>query len=311
MRVREIFMKINILSSKHIQRPVKTARSALTALMFCLPAKTGTDIFVKNILPHSDAVEIISKTNGLNYLKNIATKFEIVADTNCRGGITKGFASEDITFLKNKMQKLKLETKYIPPIDTGIRPYIPSTGQFGSIRPQNRPHLGIDIYPKLYGRKPQEPVYITSATDGIVVSAKKSPAHDPQNLIANNIKILAPDGKMYSYDHMARPEDYTGTKYFDLKSPGEIVRAGDTIGIVGRSGETVVWHLHFAVTDPNALQKQLKNPVWKNLYKKHGVYATPRGQVDPLNRKKAGNIADILKQYHIDSGKKVDYWKQL
>ena len=311
MQVRKFFMKINNLLSKHIPKPVKAARIALTSLMFCLPAKTGTDIFVKNMLQHSVAVETISKANGLSCLKNIASKFEIVADTNCRGGITRGFKSADITLLKNKMQKLKLETKYIPPIDTGIRPYIPSTGHFGSIRPQNRPHLGVDIYPRLYGRKPQEPVYIMSATDGIVVSSKKSPAHDPQNLIANNIKVLAPDGKMYSYDHMARPEDYTGAKYFDLKSPGEIVHAGDTIGIVGRTGETVVWHLHFAVTDQNEIQRQLKNPLWKNLFKNHGVYAVPRGQVDPLNRKKAGNIADILKQYHIDSGKKVDYWKQL
>lgn len=290
--------KISIQSFSKLKRNVKIAAIFLTS---SLPTKINNDQFVKMPKQIVHEVSLSSLTKGL----------DVVEEVNCRGGVTKRFSDSSLNVLKNRLLSSNFNVTYTYPIDTSVKPYIPSTGQFGSLRPQNRPHLGVDIYPRLYGRKPKQPVAVLSATDGIVVSVKKSPQKDPQNLIANNIKIMSPDGKIYSYDHLGRPEDYVGAKYTELKPLGAVVNAGDTLGTVGRTGETAVWHLHFGVSDLDAKQEQLKNPTWKKLFKDYSVYATPSGQVDPLDVNKAGDIADILNVYKLDDGPKVDYLDKL
>lgn len=299
-------MRIPAIASNRFTKLKTNLRTVFTAALLCMPVKTGCDIFVKNI--NKEIPKIETTANVKNILnKALVEGFHIETQVNCRGGVTKTFHAEELEKLRQQLISSGIKTEYMLPVDSATGAYIPATGQFGSIRPQGRAHLGIDIYPRLYGRKPKQPVAVVSATDGIVVSVKESPAHDPKNLIANNIKIMAPDGKIYSYDHLGRSEDYKNAKYTPLKKLGEIIHAGDTLGTVGKTGETAVWHLHFAVEDLEAQKEQLKNPVWQKLFKNHSVYATPRGQVDPLDADKAGEISKYLNKYKIEKGAKVDY----
>ena len=297
------YMKLLCVNNVSFKKPLNAVKTGLTALLVCTPASVGDSfckVTTKTFEPKAKVVLTKSLTQGL----------EVIEDINCRGGATHSFSETAVKKLKSIIASLDNKT-YVFPIDTALHPYIPSTGQFGSIRPAGRAHLGVDIYPRLYGRKPKTPVAVVSATDGIVVSVKKSPEYDPKNLIANNIKILGTDGKIYSYDHLGRPEDYKNTKYTPLKKLGEVVHSGDTLGTVGKTGETDVWHLHLGVEDLDEKAKQLKNPQWQKLFKHHSVYATPRGQVDPLDSCKAGEIAKILNQYKTDKGPKVDYIDKL
>lgn|SRR5574344_407231 len=297
-------MKIQSLTAPIKSKIQRTAKILLTTALITIPAKCGVDKFVKEsevLLPNVEQVINRHIVEGLNIEKSV----------NCRGGITYSYDSVSLEKLSKLFQKANIHKTYTFPIDTALHPYIPSTGQFGSIRPYGRAHLGIDIYPRLYGRKPTQPVPVLSATDGIVVSVKQSPVKDPDNLIANNIKIMAPDGKIYTYDHLGRPEDYPNKQYTKLKTLGTIIRVGDTIGTVGKTGETQVWHLHLSVQDLKERTEQLQNPTWLKLFKKHGVYATPCGQIDPLNNEKAKGIANYLNQYKIDKGEKVDYVSDL
>lgn len=304
-------MRINKLPVVNKFNIKKTAKVILTAVLLSTPAKVAQDSFVKNLPRYDEILKCETLPQRIEKVQKSLKNFIPITVINERGGVSHTYCVEDLKKIQNILKTSRIKTSYVFPIDSALHPYIPSTGQFGSPRPAGRAHLGLDIYPQLYGRKPPKPVYITSATDGVVVSAKKSPEKDPKNLIANSIKIMSPDGKMYSYDHMARPEDYNGSKYFDIKTPGEYVKAGDTIGIIGRTGETAVWHLHMGVEDLNEMNRQLNNEQWQKLHKKYGVYAVPRGQVDPLNKLKAGEISDILNKYRIDKGPKVDYLDKL
>ncbi|MBS4760485.1 MAG: M23 family metallopeptidase [Clostridium sp.] len=294
-------MQINKLTNCFPNKIKQTAKAALIAMVSAFPLQTAQDQFVKLAKETPVSTTMSTITKGLDIVQNI----------NCRGGVTHCFSDSSMIVLKKRLTSSNIKTVYKLPVDTAIKPYIPSTGQFGSIRPQNRPHLGIDIYPRLYGRKPKEPVAVMSATNGIVVSVKKSPKKDPKNLIANNIKIMSPDGKIYSYDHLGRPEDYKNAKFTELKNIGDIVQAGDTIGTIGKTGETEVWHLHFGVCDLDVQKMQKKNPTWLMLFKNNTVYATPMGQIDPLNKEKAGKISEVLGLYKIDKGPKVDYLDKL
>lgn len=299
-------MNISSVTSTKFSIFKSAIRATVTAVVLGLPIKTGCDTFIRNINNELPKVEVSATVSSV-LDKILAEGLATETLTNIRGGVTHTFSNSELQKLRKLLINSKIKKTYTFPVDSSIKPYIPSTGQFGSVRPQGRAHLGVDIYPKLYGRKPQKPVSVLSATDGVVVSVKKSPKHDPENLIANNIKIMAPDGKIYSYDHLGRPEDYPTAKFYPLKELGEIVHVGDTLGTVGKTGETEVWHLHLAVEDLDVQKAQLKSPIWKKLYKQYSVYSTPRGQVDPLNEKKSGEISKYLNKYKIDKGEKVDY----
>lgn len=296
-------------NGNYFHQKIKNSAKIITAVLLAItPTGCGKDRFVKEVV--SEAVPIVQK-----YEPSLSSRFveglKIVKEINCRGGVTHCYNDSSLAVLRTRLADSGIKTNYTVPIDTLLNPYIPSTGQFGSLRPQGRAHLGIDIYPRLYGRKPKEPVAVLSSTDGIVVSVKKSPEKDPKNLIANNIKVMSADGKIYSYDHLGRPEDYKNAKYTPLKELGEVVHAGDTIGTVGKTGETDVWHLHLGIEDAGAKKRQEESKLWKDLFKKYSVYATPRGQVDPLDSEKAGRISEYLNKYRIDKGEKVSYLKDL
>lgn len=109
------------------------------------------DEFIKVI--EREAPSIIKKVE-LRLEKKLADSLTIVELVNARGGKTKCYNDSSLGVLKAKMLKSGFKNTYVFPIDSGINAYIPSTGQFGSPRPAGRPHLGIDIYPVLYGRKP-------------------------------------------------------------------------------------------------------------------------------------------------------------
>ena len=300
---------MKISNSKNIFiRKISTATKVLmSSFLLSLPTPLAKDTFTKT----PQITEIIPRHIVPKLNKSLTKGLKIVENINIRGGVTHCYNDSSMLVLQKRLLNTGIKGQYTCPIDTAIKPYIPSTGQFGSIRPAGRTHLGIDIYPRLYGRKPKKPVAVVSATDGIAVSVKKSPQNDPNNLIANNIKIMAPDGKIYSYDHLGRREDYKGAKYTELKEIGSIIHAGDTLGTVGHTGETAVWHLHFSVEDLNIKKEQEHSTLWKDLHKRYSVYATPRGQIDPLDKEKAGTIADFLNLYRIDKGEKVSYYASL
>lgn len=294
----------------HLPQKIKNSAKYIAASIIAMtPIQCAKDTFVREF--SKIGAQKIAVKYEAKYLASLIDGLPVTETVNCRGGVTHCFTDSAMAVLRQRLMSSGAKTTYTPPVDTLIKPYIPSTGQFGSVRPQGRAHLGVDIYPRLYGRKPKEPVAVVSATDGIVVSVKKSPEKDPKNLIANNIKIMSPDGKIYSYDHLGRPEDYKGAKYTPLKELGSFVNKGDTIGTVGKTGETDVWHLHLGVEDLDAKAVQEKSPVWRNLFKKYSVYATPRGQVDPLDSVKSGEIAKFLNKYRVDKGEKVSYLKDL
>lgn len=301
-------MKVTIFQTYVPQKIKNSAKVIFAAILTLTPAGCGKDQFVKDF---STTITPIVQKYEAKLSKSFADSLKVVETINCRGGATHSYSDSSLSVLRTRLVESGIKTNYTMPVDTLIKPYIPSTGQFGSLRPAGRAHLGIDIYPRLYGRKPKEPVAVLSATDGIVVSVKRSPEKDPKNLIANNIKVMSSDGKIYSYDHLGRPEDYKNAKYTPLKKLGEVVHAGDTLGTVGKTGETDVWHLHFSVEDADAQKIQEKSAVWKNLFKRHSVYATPRGQVDPLDSSKAGDISMYLNKYKIDRGEKVSYVRDL
>lgn len=302
-----IFLYISKVKNCMPQKLKSCTKYVAATIFSALPVRCGVDTFVKELQKDFPRVEVSIK----NLSESLTQGLDVIENVNCRGGLTKAYSDSALFELRTKFSQYGIKTDYTQPIDTMLRPYIPSTGQFGSLRHQGRAHLGIDIYPRLYGRKPKEPVPVLSVSDGIVVSVKKSPDKDPKNLIANNIKIMSPDGKIYSYDHLGRPEDYKGAKYTPLKPLGSIVLKGDTLGTVGKTGETDVWHLHFGVEDLDEKVLQQKNKVWQKLFKNYSVYAIPRGQVDPLNRNKAGCISEILNKYRLDKGEKVPYLNDL
>lgn len=301
-------MKITKIQTTVSSKYKTAAKFFIAAVSSLLPLQAGKDCFVKSMQKEIPIViDKLDKKFSQVLLKDLQT----IENINTRGGITHCYSDSSLVVLKNRLVESKIKTEYIHPIDTAIKPYIPSTGQFGSIRPFGRLHLGIDIYPRLYGRKPKNPVPVVSVSDGIVISVKKSPDNDYKNIIANNIKIMSPDGKIYSYDHLGRKNDYKSEKYYPLRDLGSIVNCGDTLGYVGKTGETEIWHLHFSVEDLNIKKEQENNPVWKKLYSKYTDFATPKGQVDPLDNEKAGKISDYLKQYRVDKGPKVDYLDKL
>jgi len=219
---------------------------------------------------------------------------------NMRGGATKTYTDSSLEILKERILDRNIHAKYSFPIDTAYKPYISNWGVFGAPR-GNRPHLGIDIYTTKAGKKPKEPVAVLSPIDGIVISQKKSL---PKNKIIGNItKIMGVDGKIYTFDHMAKASDYPNYREIPLKNVGAIAKTNDTLGIVGNTGETAVWHLHLSVQDLDVKKQQAKNPAWQELYHRFKDFAKPEGQVDPLDSTKAGKITQILKTYKIEGGK--------
>lgn len=240
----------------------------------------------------------MSKNMTVKLKKEISTEvlngLNIITETNFRGGKIIKFDSTSVEKLKNLIKRDSTEISYNSPIKNTPNVYLCKFGMFGAKRPQGRPHMGLDIFVTPYSMKPKKPILISSPVDGVVIAHKK--ANDKNNIIANSITILGVDGRQYAFDHMARAKDYPKDKAISLPEVGKIVKTGDSIGYVGNTGETSLWHLHLSVMTDEQLKKQLSDKNWIKLSKK-SEYTALKGQVDPLDEKGAGKIATFLNLY--------------
>lgn len=220
---------------------------------------------------------------------------KIVADTNFVGGISHHFDSESVQKLKKRIHKPDSLLEFKSPIENKPNIYLEPFGYFFANRPngdKKRPHMGLDIYVSPYSRKPKDPVLIQAPVDGVVISHKR--AREKDNVIGNCVILLGRDGRKYAFDHMARPTDYSDS--IPMPTVGTIMKAGDPVGYVGATGETTMWHLHLTVMTDEAKAAQENSKYWRTLASQAG-YSALRGQVNPLDKKEAGPIADCLKEY--------------
>lgn len=220
---------------------------------------------------------------------------KVVTDTNFVGGISHRFDDESIQKLKERIHKPDSLLEYKSPIENSKNIYLEPFGYFFAKRPngnKNRPHLGLDIFVTQKSIKPKKPVLIQAPVDGVVISHKR--AREKDNVIGNCIILLGRDGRRYSFDHMARPNDYKDS--IPMPTVGTILKAGDSIGYVGRTGETALWHLHLTVMTDEQLENQKNAKYWQKLASQSS-YSQLKGQVNPLNPDEAGPIAYLLSQY--------------
>lgn len=108
----------------------------------------------------------------------------------------------------------------------------PKTGKKGTF------HKGIDIARNDKSISP--PIY--AAEDGVVLEARRAGGY------GNMIKIKHEDGVETLYGHLSE---------FKVK-PGQEVRRGQTIGIMGTTGMSTGVHLHFEVYEDGKLQNPLR-----------------------------------------------------
>ncbi|MCM1265888.1 MAG: M23 family metallopeptidase [Candidatus Gastranaerophilales bacterium] len=253
------------------------------------------------LTPVYDTFEKTCQVDNLTKAFNLAKTLEQQNDTNFVGGITRTFSKENIQRLRETIKTPTTIDDYAAPIENNENIYLEPFGMFFAKRPGGRPHLGLDIFASKYAKKPEKPVVITAPIDGIVISNKKANPND--NVVANCVGLLGKDGKQYFFDHMARPTDYKTS--IPMPEVGSILHKGDTIGYVGNTGETALWHLHLGITTEEQLEKQLHSKMWKKV-SEYGNYSQLKGQVDPLNENEAGLISkrlNIYKKQNMQSAK--------
>lgn len=281
---------------KGITQAMRLSAIGLSLVMFH-PSALAQDAS-KAASPHLEvANKDLSKTIP-KMLKDIIGDYKIIEKINFRGGKSFELDSASVEKLKQTFKTNIKDISYSAPIVSAKNVYLCNFGMFGAPRPGGRPHMGLDIFVTPYAKKPQKPVTIQSPVDGVVISSKK--ANDNDNVIANSITVLGVDSREYAFDHMASAKDYPKAEIIELPSAGQVIRKEDSIGYVGDTGETVLWHLHFEVRTEDGLKKQLADKKLVALSKK-SEYTTLKGQVDPLDEKSVGEIAGLMHQY-----KKVD-----
>ena len=267
---------------------------ALTAIT--IPVKIGTEQKVLSKISESTTV---SSTYYLPHENCISPQdldgLTIVTDTNFAGGISHRFDDESVQKLKNRIHRPDSLLEYKAPIENDENIYLEPFGYFFANRPnkdKKRPHLGLDIYVSPKSKKPKDPVLIQAPVDGVVISHKR--AREEDNSIANCVMLLGRDGRRYTFDHMARPDDYEDS--IPMPTVGTILKAGEPIGYVGCTGETSMWHLHLAVMTDEQLEKQKNDKCWQKIASQ-SRYSELKGQVNPLNPEDAGPIAYPLSEY--------------
>lgn len=271
----------------------KTILPATIAVASVLPLKVSNchlkfappvDIFKKEL---SMTSKVLNET--------VLDGLRIVSDTNFRGGITQRFSDISVFKLKERILRQDSLIDFCFPIRNEKDVYLEPCGMYFARRPDGknaRPHLGLDVFVTRFARKPKEPVAVVSPLEGVVISQKRARKKD--NVIANSITILGVDGRRYAFDHLARGSDYKDS--ISLPSVGSILKKGDSIGYVGRTGETALWHLHMSVMTDEMLLKQKNEKFWQDL-SVQTPYAPLKGQVDPLDLQSAGPIAELLNKY--------------
>lgn len=282
-------MKIGKISA-YIRKNIIPVAAAVT---FAFPAKIAKEYHKFDVKPDIFKKEITFVSNELT--SKVIDGLKVVADTNFRGGITHKFDDNSVKLLKQRIMRDSSQISYDFPIDNKKNIYLEPFGMFFAKRPNGkatRPHLGLDIFVTPMSKKPKTPILVKSPVDGVVIGHKK--AREQDNVISNCVTILGVDGRRYSFDHLARPTDFNDS--VPLPTVGTIMKAGDSIGYVGRTGETSLWHLHFSVMTDEMKLKQSSDSNWLNLAKKT-PYVPLKGQVNPLSREDAGPIAVLINQY--------------
>ena len=100
---------------------------------------------------------------------------------------------------------------------------------WGAPRSGGRKHVGTDIF-TVRGQ------YVYAVADGKLTSRKWA---QPGNISGNAWRLTASDGTAYFYAHLSDFAPDVGV--------GSAVRAGQIIGWIGKTGNTVVDHLHFEI----------------------------------------------------------------
>lgn len=280
-------MKISLNTKKVL--PLAIAMSSFLPMKNTLLQNTG-DIKPNMELTDNPACRVLSMPRFPS--PAILDGLKTQNDTNFVGGISHHFTDNSIKKLKRRILRPENQIEYISPIDIDNNVYSEPFGYYFANRPtkdgNSRPHLGLDFFVTKYALKPKNPVVIKAPLDGVVISQKKARKED--NIISNAITMLGVDGRKYSFDHIARNTDYS--TQIPLPEVGTILKAGDSIGYIGSTGETVMWHLHLIIMTDEKLKEQQESEFWKKLAKND--YCPLRGQVNPLNKKEAGPIADVL-----------------
>lgn len=267
-------------------------RKIVTPILVAAGTMTPVNLSYHNTTLIKDVFVKTQMVDNLKSVTGLTKTMQIVNDTNFVGGITRTYSAENIQKLKSAIKRTTNISDYELPIKNSKDVYIEPFGMFFAKRPEGRPHLGLDIFVSPYARKPEQPVYVTSPVAGVVISNKKANPND--NLVANCVGILGVDGKRYAFDHLARPTDYKTS--VSMPEVGTIVQKGDTLGVVGNTGETTLWHLHMTVSSDEQLAKQKKSKMWQNV-SQISKYSSLKGQSDPLNEKESGFIAKLLNTY--------------
>ena len=261
----------------------------VTSVAMAFPMKTADTTLTRAFSQVQDS--FVSLAN--KELKEL----KIQKETNFKGGVSFHFDSLSIEKLKQKIRRPENLISYKAPIENTKNVYLEPFGMFFADRPMGknvRPHLGLDIFVSPYSRKPEKPVIVQAPIDGVVISHKRARKED--NVISNAFTLLGVDGRQYAFDHLARSTDYNDS--IPLPTVGTILKAGDKVGYVGATGETTMWHLHLIVMSDKQLAAQKKSHFWTTLAQKTG-YCKLRGQVNPLDEKKAGPIAKFLNEYRV------------
>lgn len=277
--------KLNIMPGRSSLRKFVLGLASIASVIHPISAN-AQKFMAKN-------TEIVSKL--LCGLDSNFKELKIIEDINFEGGKTFRFDEMSVEKLKKMIISPSQTISYMAPIENAPNVYLDSFGLFGAKRPKGRPHMGLDIFVSKFGRKPSTPVQIHAPIDGIVIAIKK--ANDNNNKISNAVTILGIDGRKYAFDHMARKKDYPNHPEIIMPKVGTRIKKGDVLGYVGHTGETSLWHLHLIVMTEESLKQQLADPKWIELSQKSN-YTVLRGQVDPLSKADAGDIADELNQYN-------------
>ncbi len=271
--------------------PRKIILPILTASAIAFPVKTAEECAAR--MASDIPISMVYNSNKIQ--PRDLDGLKIVADTNFEGGISHRFDDESIQKLKKRILMPDSLLEYKLPIENTSNVYLEPFGYFFANRPygnKTRPHLGLDIFASQFSRKPKKPVLIKAPVDGVIISNKR--ARESDNSISNCVVLLGRDGRRYAFDHMARPNDYKDS--VPMPTVGTIMKAGDSIGYVGSTGETAMWHLHLTVMTDEEAEAQNASDAWRNLASRI-KYCELRGQVNPLDREKAGPIADSLCKY--------------
>lgn len=271
--------------------PVKLiATATLLGTSLCIPVKTG------NALRYQSQDEFIKQMEVFErpFEEKVMDDLNIIEETNFRGGKIRKFDDKSVAILKERLMAHFPVVDYQLPIENKKNIYLEDFGKFFAKRPNGRPHLGLDIFATPYARKPKEPVLITSPINGVVISEKHARRED--NVIANSITIMGTDGRRYGFEHMARAEDYPDYASIPLPKVGTYMHKGDSIGYIGHTGETSLWHLHLSVMTDEQLEYQKHSPKWQKI-QANSPYSVLRGQVDPLDENSTGPLAKLLNTY--------------